>query len=297
MDTRLFRVVALLAAVLTTSADITGTNPPNNACICFNNNSVNIRSTPCGNVIGSANNGQCYRYSNAKQSCVLSGITYEFFRFNYGGADGWAAGIYLDLSADSRCATSGEGYQCAVTDQGRRVHETTSPTPFDCRDGGCGNSCQGGQCVAYVTCRCTRNGNYAPNTGCWRPGTRVRGADGRCNRAIAVNTAIATFDNNGNYYAGHAAVFAGCQDDYTIRAYDQWCCRSIGYSTYPSSHSYFGTFAVITNPSCAYRTSWNCRFENAGPTCCPTSVAGCLNNKYWWQPFVESTGEEHMPSE
>ena len=34
---------------------------------------------------------------------------------------------------------------------------------------------------------------------------------------MEVGTAIATFDSSGNYYAGHAAIFAGCTDDYTIR--------------------------------------------------------------------------------
>lgn len=45
----------------------------------------------------------------------------------------------------------------------------------------------------------------------------LKGADGRCNRSIPSGTAIATFGSNGLYYAGHAAVFAGCSDDYTIR--------------------------------------------------------------------------------
>jgi len=269
------------------SGDITGTNPANGACLCINSDSVNIRDTGCGNVIGSANSGSCYRSKGQKVPCTLSGVNYEFFLFDYGGRDGWAAGTFMDAAGDSSCSVGGEGYTCRIENQGGRIHETTSPTPFDCRDSGCGNTCQGGQCVAYVTCRCTRNGNYVPNTSCWRPGTRVRLPDGRCNRAIPINTAIATFDSNGNYYAGHAAVFTGCADDFTIQTYDQWCCRSIGYSTYASGHSYYPNFAVITNPGiCADRTSWSCRAEGAGGTCCPVDVAGCLKSKYWWQPFM-----------
>ena len=54
------------------------------------------------------------------------------------------------------------------------------------------------------------------NEGCVFGTTNPQASDGRCNRNIAANTAIATFDSNGNYYAGHAAVFISCQDDYTI---------------------------------------------------------------------------------
>lgn len=70
--------------------------------------------------------------------------------------------------------TSSEGYTCQITNQGMRIHETASATPYDCRDNSCGNTCLGGQCVAYVTCQCTRNGNYVPNTSCWRPGTKLK---------------------------------------------------------------------------------------------------------------------------
>jgi len=282
-------IVLSLVGLQGVLGDITGTNPSAGTCLCFSENSVNVRSTACGTVIGSANAGNCFKAKGQKQACTLNGVNYEFFAFDYGGRDGWSAGTYINTAPASSCsAGGGEGYSCQIANQGMRIHETTSPTPYDCRDSGCGNSCQGGQCVAYVTCRCTRNGNYVPNTSCWRPGTKVRQSDGRCNRAIPINTAIATFDTSGRDYAGHAAVFVGCADDYTIRTYDQWCCRSIGYSNYGSSHSYYSNFAVITNPGvCADRTSWACRAENAGSTCCPTSVAGCLKSKYWWQPFIQ----------
>lgn len=264
-------------------ADITGTDPPAGTCLCFTENSVNIRDSPCGTVIGLVSSGQCFTGGGQKQTCTLNGISYEFFLFNYGGQDGWSAGNYMDTASDTACQQSDEGYTCDIRDQNMRIHETTSSTPYDCVDGNCGNTCQGGQCVAYVTCRCTRNGQHAPNTGCWSPGTRVMLSDGRCNRNIPINTAIATFNAGGSYYAGHAAVFVGCSDDYTIRTYDQWCCRSIGYSSYPSSHSYYSNFYVITNNNCADRPSWPCRLEAAGPTCCPTSVAGCLAQQTWWE--------------
>jgi hypothetical protein len=224
----------------------------------------------------------CYTHTGGKVGCTLDQY-YEFFSFNYGGTEGWTAGIYLDQASASSCNAASNEYTCQVDHQGQRVHESSSPTPYDCVDGGCGNSCQGGQCVAYVTCSCTRNGQWAPNTGCWSPGQWLRTSDGRCNRNIAANTAIATFDSNGNYYAGHAAVFISCQDDYTILTYDQWCCRSIGYSTYPSSHSYFSDFATITNGGCADRSSWPCRFESSGGTCCSVSVPGCLRSNEWWK--------------
>ena len=67
---------------------------------------------------------------------------------------------------------------------------------------------------------------------------------------------------------------------------DQWCCRSVGYTNYGSGTTYYNEFAVIENNSCGDRTSWPCRVENAGPTCCPTSVAGCKQAKYWEQPWA-----------
>ena len=42
-------------------------------------------SIACGTVIGSANSGQCFQYTGAKQACSLSGVNYDFFRFDFGG--------------------------------------------------------------------------------------------------------------------------------------------------------------------------------------------------------------------
>jgi len=181
---------------------------------------------------------------------------------------------------------SSASYTCPLSNSiGKRIHEMTSATPYDCRDYSCANTCQGGQCVALVTCTCTNsNGYHPPGTNCWSPGTKLKTSDGKCNRNVPSGTAIATFSSSGSY-TNHAAIFAGCLDDYTIRVVDQWCCRSVGYSNYASSHSYFSAYAVIENPSCADRTWWECRTENPGPTCCPTWVEGCTAHKYWWVPF------------
>lgn len=96
----------LLSAVLVglSSADITGTNPANGACLCLSTNGVNVRSSPCGTVIGQANTGNCYKYKGSKQSCVLSGVTYEFFSLEF-GSGGWIAGTYLNNGQSSQCAT------------------------------------------------------------------------------------------------------------------------------------------------------------------------------------------------
>lgn len=85
-------------------ADITGTNPANGACLCVSGSGVNVRQTACGTVIGQANSGQCYRYRGTKQTCSLSGVSYEFFSLEY-GSGGWIAGTYLNLGSASQCTT------------------------------------------------------------------------------------------------------------------------------------------------------------------------------------------------
>jgi hypothetical protein len=164
-------------------------------------------------------------------------------------------------------------YTCPIANQGMRIHEGGGRTPFDCTDSGCGNTCPGGQCVAYVKCRCTQNGKYAPGTNCWRPGTNVWNSDGSCNRDIPANTAIATFVNG--RYNGHAAVFVGCVGN-AVKVYDQWCGRSIGYSTYGKGHRFYPKFAVITTPGCTGPSSMSCRTEGAGRGSCPNpNVTQC----------------------
>ena len=65
-------------------------------------------------------------------------------------------------------------YMCEMNDIGKRIHETTSATPYDCVDNSCQNTCQGGQCVALVTCRCNRGGHHPPGTNCWSKGTSIK---------------------------------------------------------------------------------------------------------------------------
>jgi hypothetical protein len=165
-------------------------------------------------------------------------------------------------------------YTCKVSDQGKRVHESSSPTQYDCRDSSCQNTCKGGQCVAYIKCRCTaKDGTYPPYTGAWSPGEKVTTDDGKCNENIATNTAIATFSSSGEY-TEHAAVFIKCQDDYTIQVYDQWCGRCVDYSTYDSSHRFYDAFATIQSTSSG-PSYMSCRSETSGSTECAASVPNC----------------------
>lgn len=275
-------VVAAIATI--TRGDVSGTNPERNTCFCFNGYSVNIRSTACGGVIGSANSGQCFRYTGAKSSCSLSGRRYEFFQINWNGRYGWTAGVYLNRESGSRCegssgsavsggsgVSTGSGeYSCSISssDLGRRIHEGSSSD--DCRDCSGRNTCRGGQCVALVKCKCQRNGRYTPQTSCWRPGRRVINSDGRCNRAIPANTAIATFGSN-NRYTQHAAVFIRCIDDRTFEVYDQWCAQSIGVrqKSDPSK-----MYATIVNSGCSEGYG-RCQSEASGYTNCPSFRNQC----------------------
>jgi hypothetical protein len=40
----------------------------------------------CGTVTGSISTGQCYTYAGSKETCTLSGVSYEFFKINYGSS-------------------------------------------------------------------------------------------------------------------------------------------------------------------------------------------------------------------
>jgi len=95
-------VIFAAACLAIAQADVTGTNPPNGACLCINGASVNVRSTACGTVIGQSNTGSCYKYKGQKQACTLSGVNYEFFSIEF-GSGGWVAGIYLNNGQASQC--------------------------------------------------------------------------------------------------------------------------------------------------------------------------------------------------
>jgi len=95
-------VTAVCLAVA--NADITGSNPANGACLCLAGTNVNVRSTPCGTVIGQASTNSCYKYKGTKQTCVLSGVSYEWFSVEF-GSGGWIAGTYLNNGQASQCST------------------------------------------------------------------------------------------------------------------------------------------------------------------------------------------------
>jgi len=101
----MLRLIVIAAALLMTSeADVTGTNPANGACLCVNTSGVNVRATACGTVIGSTGTGSCYKYKGTKQTCTLSGVSYEYFSLEY-GSGGWIAGTLLNSGSASQCST------------------------------------------------------------------------------------------------------------------------------------------------------------------------------------------------
>jgi len=187
------------------------------------------------------------------------------------------------------CRQAAAAYTCNVPDSevGKRIHETTSATPYDCIDTGCSNTCMGGQCVALATCRCTSGGQWMPGTNCWSPGAKLADDAGNCNGGIPPNTAIATFDAAGNYNPGHTAVFRGCSSQTSASVRDQWCCASVGDRTYSTVYSpdlYRNFYVVELRGGCSNRASWACRLENGGPTCCNSYQPGCLKARSWWLP-------------
>jgi len=97
-------IVAAVALVAAVRADITGSNPANGACLCLSGSGVNVRGTPCGTVIGQTGTGSCYKYKNAKQTCTLNGVSYEWFSVEF-GSGGWIAGTYLNHGQASQCST------------------------------------------------------------------------------------------------------------------------------------------------------------------------------------------------
>jgi N-acetylmuramoyl-L-alanine amidase len=105
------RVVLVLVAAAATpsSADISGQTPPAGSCICLKTNGVNIRSSACGSVIGSGNTGMCFKTRGTKTQCVLSGTTYQFFNFDYAGAEGWSAGDFFNMGSEDDCNSGGPG--------------------------------------------------------------------------------------------------------------------------------------------------------------------------------------------
>jgi N-acetylmuramoyl-L-alanine amidase len=96
--------VAFLLCLGGAFADITGTNPASGSCLCADGSSINVRATACGTVIGSISTGQCYTYTGSKTTCVLSGVSYEYFKIDF-GSGGWVAGQYLVRGTTAQCDT------------------------------------------------------------------------------------------------------------------------------------------------------------------------------------------------
>jgi peptidoglycan recognition protein len=161
-------LVILAVCLAAVSADITGTNPANGACLCLSTTGVNVRSTPCGTVIGSTGTGSCYKYKGTKQSCVLSGVNYEFFSLEY-GSGGWIAGIYLNNGAASSCSTpSGCPRIVSRSEWGARAPTSTTaiarPIPRYFVHHSAGNSC-----FTEANCKSTVKGiqNYHMDSNGW----------------------------------------------------------------------------------------------------------------------------------
>jgi N-acetylmuramoyl-L-alanine amidase len=101
------KILAILVTALAgvCLADITGTNPAAGTCLCFYYDSVNVRDGPCSTtVIGQSSTGACFKYNGNKQTCQLSGVTYDFFDLQWGSGSGWSAGTFLQVADNQdRC--------------------------------------------------------------------------------------------------------------------------------------------------------------------------------------------------
>ncbi|CAH1798702.1 unnamed protein product [Owenia fusiformis] len=104
MDAKVLIVIFAFAICLV-NANISGTNPPNGACLCVSASGLNVRGSACGGRVGGARSGQCFTYKGRNSWCSLSGRSWHFFNFNFNGRDGWAAGNYLTIGSASRCGS------------------------------------------------------------------------------------------------------------------------------------------------------------------------------------------------
>jgi len=77
-------------------------DPAVGTCMCLTTTGVNVRSSACGAVIGTANSPSCYQYLGTVTTCTLSGTSYDFYNVEY-GSGGWIAGDYLSIGQDSQC--------------------------------------------------------------------------------------------------------------------------------------------------------------------------------------------------
>jgi len=91
---------------------------------------VNVRDGPCGNVIGSANPPQCFTSTGGKQTCSISGVSYDFFGMNWSGRTGWMAGTFLSLGTASQCGGGGTG-NCANVQRVSRAEWGARPPAYN----------------------------------------------------------------------------------------------------------------------------------------------------------------------
>jgi N-acetylmuramoyl-L-alanine amidase len=165
----MFYLAVALLCINVALGDITGTNPPNNSCLCVAGTSVNVRSTACGAVIGQTNTGSCYTYRGQRTTCVLSGVQYDFYNVNF-GSGGWIAGTFLNLGTAAQCQGPPSGCPRIVTraEWGARAPTSISyishPVPryfvHHTETGGCSN-----QADCSAICRSIQN--YHMNSNGW----------------------------------------------------------------------------------------------------------------------------------
>jgi len=279
-------LIFVIPLVTVSRGDINVPYLPWGTCICFYRDNSYIRDSGCGgNIIGKANSNECYKSTGSSVPCTLNNDRKMFYSFNWGGDRAYGGSGDLNYGSQWDCPSARHAepgsepaaktldYTCQVTDLGIRVHASGEHL---CVDSGCNDTCKGGQSVSFVKCSCTaKDGTHPPDTKAWKPEEKLTTADGKCNRNITANTAIATF-NSSEEYTEHAAVFIKCQDDYTIQVYDQWCGRGVGYSTYNSSHPFYDSFATIRSFSSG-PNSISCRNETSGSTDCAACYSSCTN--------------------
>lgn len=119
-------ILLVIAYFSNTYADFTS-----GACLCVTGTSVNVRQDACGGSIGKENTGVCYKYLDCKQTCDLSGTTYDFYAVDYVTSVGWIAGQYLQESSDATQCSSSGGFSVSCPAAGTQASpipgSTTSP--------------------------------------------------------------------------------------------------------------------------------------------------------------------------
>ncbi|CAH1779131.1 unnamed protein product [Owenia fusiformis] len=84
-------------------ANISGTSPPNGACLCVNARVLNVRATACGTRLARTSTGDCFTYKGNNQYCNIGSTRHHFFNFDFNGRDGWAAGQFLTIGTAAQC--------------------------------------------------------------------------------------------------------------------------------------------------------------------------------------------------